>query len=76
MTYRDVMIKAQALFDPEHRGIITGHPVEVLFCISREADDRGWENKVNATALLDRLSQKTHLDKGSVDAVIGIVSGT
>ena len=75
MTYKDIMSQAQTAFDPEGRGIITGRPVEVLFCISREADDRGWERQVNVSALQDRLRGNANLDKGSVAVVVDMMNG-
>jgi len=74
MTYVDLYHKAIDAFDPAHKGIIKGYPVEVLYKMSRLADKQGWEQPVDTDTLQQRLSAD-YLDRESVKTVLGIALG-
>ena len=73
MTYRELMDKAQRHFDPQHKGIIKGYPVRVLYCISRMADKSGWDAPVAEDLLRETMTGSEVLDQGCVSAVLGLL---
>ena len=73
MTYKELMRKAQDLFDPQHRGIIYGYPVRVLLNIALKAEQEGDDQQVDVDSLRDYLSEKTHLDPDCVSSVLALL---
>ena len=73
MTYRELMGKAQDLFDPQHRGIIYGYPVRVLLNIALKAEQDGADQEVDGDSLREYLSGKDHLDSYCVSSVLSLL---
>ncbi len=73
MTYNELMDKAHLYFDPEWKGIIKWYPVGVLFCISRMANAKGWDQQVDKEPLQERLTGSKTLDKDCVAAVLSLL---